>query len=75
MLYAEGLLPGMPDIFVAVANKGFNGLWMELKTHKGKVSDKQKIIRERLTAAGYLVYMARDKDNAITLIEDYINNK
>lgn len=73
-LYSEGLLSGFPDLIIAEAKKGFNGLFIEMKTFKGIESDNQKIIRERLINKGYLVYIARSADNAIKLIKDYLND-
>jgi hypothetical protein len=72
-LHNEGLLKGVPDLFIAEALNGFNGLYIELKSYTGKESDNQKIIRERLINKGYLVYVSHDYHDAINLIENYIN--
>jgi hypothetical protein len=72
-LYKEGLLSGVPDIFIATPLNGFNGLFIELKTLTGIESNNQKRIREVLINNGYLVYVARQLDTALNLIEDYIN--
>lgn len=72
-LHKEGLISGIPDVFIATPKNGFNGLFIELKTLTGIESNNQKIIRERLVNNGYLVYVARQLDTALQLIEDYIN--
>lgn len=71
-LYTEGLLAGMPDLFIAKACKGFNGLFIEMKTDTGEESKEQKVLRKKLNEAGYLVFVARSDRTAINLIEDYL---
>lgn len=71
-LFTEGMLAGMPDLFIAHAAKGFNGLFIEMKTDIGEESKAQKVLRKRLNDAGYLVYVARSDRTAIDLIEDYL---
>ena len=74
-LYAEGLLPGVPDLFIAEAHNGFNGLWIEMKTDTGVESPAQKRIRKQLENNNYLCYVARSEVTAINIIEDYLHNK
>lgn len=71
-LYAEGLLPGMPDLFIAEPRKGFNGLFIEMKTDTGTESPAQKRIRNRLEDNNYLCYVARSDITAINIIEAYL---
>lgn len=73
-LYTEGMLSGMPDLFIAHAAKGFHGMFIELKTDIGVESKEQKVIRKRLNDAGYLVFVARSDRTAIDLIEDYLSD-
>lgn len=74
-LYAEGLLPGVPDLFIPEARKGFHGLWIELKTNTGVESKAQKNIRNNLEHNGYLCYVARCENTAINIIEAYLEQK
>jgi len=71
-LYAEGLLPGVPDLFIPEARKGFHGLWIEMKTKEGVESAAQKRIRNNLEDNGYLCYVARSEQTAINIIEAYL---
>lgn len=52
-LKASGTKPGVPDIFLPIARNGFHGLWIELKIHKGVVSEKQHEWLDCLTKQGY----------------------
>ena len=72
-LSREGLLPGIPDLFILEKRKGFNGLLIEFKTATGKTSKEQKDLIIKLANRGFLVYVARSHITAIELIEDYIN--
>ncbi len=58
----EGLLPGMPDLCVAKASKGFHALYIEVKTPVGRVSKAQKEIMRRLEAEGYRCVVVRSVD-------------
>lgn len=72
-LYFEGLLAGMPDLFLAEPQKGFNGLFLEMKTETGRESQEQKLLRDKLTKNGYLCLVARNHQDAIKFIEDYMD--
>lgn len=74
-LYAEGLLPGVPDLFIPEAKKGFHGLWIEMKTKEGIESKQQKSIRSNLERNGYLCYVARCEQTAINIIEAYLEQE
>jgi hypothetical protein len=71
-LMHEGLLSGMPDLFIAEARHGFNGLFLEMKTIRGKESRQQKKIRKQLNEKGYLVFLATNEDDAIDIIKKYL---
>lgn len=74
-LYAEGLLPGVPDLFIPEARKGFHGLWIEMKTDNGVESKAQKAVRNNLERNGYLCYVARSEQTAINIIEAYLEQE
>jgi hypothetical protein len=70
-LKKEGVLPGMPDLCWPIARGKYHGLYIEVKTTKGRVSDDQKLIQEFLHGEGYCVRIARSTYEGIEVIEEY----
>ena len=53
-LKAEGVLPGVPDVFLAYPASGLHGLFIEMKrAGGGRISAAQKIVGALLSRAGY----------------------
>ncbi|MDR2207141.1 MAG: VRR-NUC domain-containing protein [Flavobacteriaceae bacterium] len=71
-LKAEGVRKGCPDLFLAIAKNGFNGLFVELKYGKNKPTEHQKIMIEKLRAEGYLVEVIYDFKEFQGLIKNYL---
>lgn len=74
-LKAEGVLAGVSDLVVPFPSKGFNGAYIEVKTLKGKPSEKQTTFINEMKARGYyatFVYGVRD---AIDTIDEYLGVK
>jgi hypothetical protein len=69
----EGLLAGIPDIMVASAKGEFHGLFIEMKTENGRMSDSQTEIKARLESEGYRVEVCRGWVEAKQLTETYLN--
>lgn len=69
---AMGLRPGAPDLMLAVPRGGYGGLFIELKTPSGRVSEEQKRFHSWLIGAGYWVKVARGWDQARAEIEAYL---
>ena len=69
---AEGLKSGVPDMFLAAARNGKNGLFIELKTKTGKLSGNQYEWMIHLQNAGYKVELCRGADEAIKTISEYL---
>lgn len=53
-LKAEGLLPGVCDLFWPYASHGFHGLFIEVKIGDNRVTDAQAAFIRAMNAAGYL---------------------
>ena len=71
-LTKEGLLPGVPDLFFPIASKTFFGLFMEVKSEKGRVSPKQKKIMNKLSWNGYKCVVVYSLDDAIKELKEYL---
>lgn len=81
---AEGLKAGVPDLFIPQPNKFYHGLFIEMKkrpktlkngtkSYAGiKVSKQQEEWIEKLRGRGYEAVVCYGADEAIELIEDYM---
>lgn len=73
MLRAEGVRPGVPDLFVPVPKGDYAGLFVEMKDVNGrKPRQSQMEWLDLLNANGYAAYWARGADEAIRLLERYM---
>lgn len=72
----EGLLPGAPDLFLAVPLPDFfvYGLFIEYKTEIGKMRDNQKEIKEILINTGYSATEAYGLECAKQIIINYLEH-
>ena len=69
----EGLTPGVPDLFFPIPNQKYHGLFIEMKTKNGKLSDNQKTWVEILNKQGYLAIVCYSSSEAIKEIESYLS--
>jgi len=70
-LKAEGVRKGVPDIFCAMPQGPFHGLWIEMKSREGRVSDEQHewlVVSRQL---GYAGAVCRSADEAYDLWRTY----
>lgn len=72
---AMGTRAGFPDLFLAVPSNGFHGLFLELKTEKGRVRESQKTYGDMLRRQGYVVEVVRSLDEFIKVINEYLYRK
>lgn len=72
-LKRQGVKAGVPDLFVPVARGGWHGLFVEMKTAKGRVSSKQREWLDLLDAQGYLTRVCRGADEAMSVIGAYMS--
>ena len=75
-LKAEGVLAGIPDLFIAKPVGNYSGLFVEMKrTKKSSLSATQKTRINALTTAGYKTHVAYGCDDAWAAFEEYIAQK
>lgn len=72
-LVKEGLLSGVPDLFVAHNNNKYCGLFIEMKKDNGLLSNNQKIIINKLINNGYKVEVCRNLEDAKEAVLSYIS--
>jgi len=72
-LVAEGMLAGVPDLFLAQPSGPYAGLFIEMKRPGGGVlSPKQKKIIAALETRGYCVVVANSAEDAVREIKNYL---
>lgn len=71
-LKAEGVKAGVPDICLPIAKGNYHGLYLELKTDKGRLSKEQEIWLSDLKSEGYLAEVAYGFDEAVKVIKGYL---
>lgn len=69
-----GYMKGIPDLFIPHANRFYHGLFIEMKTEKGRLSPEQKEVIPRLEAEGYKVAVCRSLDDFITVVDGYMKD-
>ena len=71
-LKAQGVKPGVPDLFLPVARNGYHGLWIELKAGRGKPSANQCQWIGDLNEQGYRAVVCWGWEAASEVIENYL---
>ena len=67
-----GVKAGVPDLQLLVPNGLIHGLWIELKSRKGKLQPSQRLMMQRLEEQGYLCKVCFGADEAINEIKKYL---
>lgn len=73
-LKAEGLEPGVPDLFLpSISQKPEDaGIFIEMKSKTGRLTDEQVRWHQILHKKGYAVYICRSADDAIAVVKKYL---
>jgi len=71
-LKAEGVKRGVPDVCLPVARDGAHGLYIELKTERGKTTPEQIGWIRALRRQGYAAEVCRGWESARSMIEHYL---
>lgn len=72
-LKAEGVRAGVPDLFVPQGYHVWNGLFIEMKTAKGRTTPVQREWIGYLRSAGYAVAVCHGAEFAIEALNDYLS--
>ena len=75
----EGMIAGIPDLFLPYPSQGYAGLFIEMKrpksnknTQKGTLSPAQKECLEYLNSVGYKALVCYGANEAISAIKEYL---
>jgi len=71
-LKAEGMLPGVADLFIAEPRAQWHGFYLEMKARGGTLSDNQKWFLAQVERRGYFTGVAYGFDEAQALIDVYL---
>ena len=71
-LKAEGMLPGVSDLFLPAARGGFHGLFLEMKFNDNEPSLAQDKFLQAMMKAGYDVEVCWTAEAAIARITSYL---
>lgn len=68
-----GTIDGFPDLFLAKGIFPYNGLFIEMKAEKGKLSENQKEMIKKLEEKFYKCVVCNSFDSFKNEIETYLN--
>lgn len=71
-LKAQGVKRGVPDLCLPTARGGYHGLYIEMKTEKGRASADQGWWVERLNAGGYCAKICHGWQSAVEVLAWYL---
>lgn len=63
---------GIPDLIVCIPSGVYHGLFIEMKTSKGKLSENQVACHETLKNSGYCVKVCRSFDDFVMAVKTYL---
>lgn len=75
MLKAMGYRAGTPDLMIFEPLGGFHGLFMELKTEKGKLMPNQAGFIATLNHSGYKAVVCYGYNEAVACLDGYLQDK
>lgn len=71
-LKAEGMLPGVADLFLSIPSGDYAGMYIETKTPTGPQSDDQKEFEAANVERGYAYIIMRSADEGIAHVTAYL---
>ena len=71
IMNGEGVRSGVADLFLAVPNSDFHGLFIEMKSEKGRQNENQKLF-EKAISGNYAYILVSSFDQFKATIEGYL---
>lgn len=75
ILKDEGVLRGVSDLNLDIANRFYHGLRIEMKTPKGVQSKEQKDFQTEIEAQGFKYIVCRSLDQFVREVTIYMSNR
>jgi len=72
---AQGMLSGVPDLFLPLPKNGHHGLYIEMKSEKGRLTENQQWFLSNAESLGYKTTVCYSAKEAIDAIEAYYSDK
>lgn len=72
ILKAEGALAGVADLFLAVPNRFYAGLFIEMKRPKGRQQESQRRFQQAVESQGYKYSLCYSLDDFMVVVNDYL---
>lgn len=73
ILKAEGVVAGVADLLLLVANRDYHALCIEMKTAKGRQQETQKAWQHDVEAHGFKYVVCRSFADFTTQVSEYLN--
>ena len=71
-LKATGYLKGVADLLIFESKESYKGLFIEVKTDKGRMTTEQKQFQTNALARGYLCICCKGFDETKNIIDEYL---
>ena len=71
-LKATGYLKGVADLLIFESKESYKGLFIEVKTDKGRMTTEQKQFQTNALARGYLCICCKGFDETKIIIDEYL---
>ncbi len=71
----SGMLSGVPDLFLPLPKNGHHGLYIEMKSEKGRLTENQQWFLSNAESLGYKTAVCYSAKEAIDAIEAYYSDK
>ena len=71
----QGMLSGVPDLFLPVPKNGYHGLFIEMKSEKGRLTENQHWFLTNAESLGYKTAVCYSAKEAIAAIQAYYDQE
>ena len=71
-MQAEGVTPGVSDLFLMFPSNGWHGMFIEMKYGKGKLSEAQMEFLDLADSSSYATTVCYSLDDFMKAVEGYM---